>query len=157
MYSYCWTAGDQLHWALQQLSAYYDRFRMQLSSSNGHKVQLLMRIVNQLLRIVCPTPPGGSDAPKQASNGAIHTMQPSGPPKNGEQGGQAGPSKPSNDAAGGATSTAEAARVTTVNEFLFSSRLDNVNLFPLLTWMKETKLLFKVTYEAHLMHFSPSA
>lgn len=120
------SAGWHLACAQRQVSAYLERFRAVLSPSNAQQVQLLLRVAAALLarlagrgrRGAAAAAPGASAAEAEAA--AAATAQ-------GPRGGGGG-----------------GACVCRVNQLLFDLGLDNINMFHLLRWIRETKFAFKV-------------
>jgi hypothetical protein len=97
------------------VSGYHERFRAALSPANAQQVLLLLRVAAALLaRLAGRRPRDAAPA------------------------GGAGPEEAA--AAAGAAGTC----AVRVNELLFDLGLDNINLFQLLRWVKETKFSFKV-------------
>ncbi|KAK9843489.1 hypothetical protein WJX81_005623 [Elliptochloris bilobata] len=103
--------------SLRALSAYHKRFRGCLAPGNSQHIQTLTLLARTLL----------------------DTLE-KGLPSTKPRAGQLGP-----PATTGGNPTAAPARVLTVNDFLFATGLDNINLFQLLRYLRESKVLFKVS------------
>ncbi|KXZ56265.1 hypothetical protein GPECTOR_1g231 [Gonium pectorale] len=110
--------AEQLRAAGRQLAAYFARFQSCLSPANARNVQLLIRITAALQRAVAPPP-----EPPSAAAGA-----------EGAEGGGGSP---------GASGAAQV-QIAGCTDFLSSLRLEHLNLFPLLSWVRETRLVMKV-------------
>ena len=116
----CALTARALAAARRQAAAYYDRFRRALSPANSQQVQLLLRVAGALLDKLAAAPAAGAAA---------------------AQGGGAGVG----GADGGGGSGNGGARAVRVNELLFELGLDNINMFHLLRWVKESKFAFKAS------------
>lgn len=111
-------AAEQLSSCVAQLSGYFDRYKARLNPANAAQLQQLSRLASLFL-----------DCLRQHSSGPGSTVQ------------QATPAAPSSTAAG----AAPGCRVLTCSRFLIELSIDNINLFPLLEWLRESKVLFKVS------------
>jgi hypothetical protein len=100
------------------VAAYYERFRAVLSPANAQQVQLLLRVTAALLGRLSRAAGGGGGG--------------------GAAGVAAAPARPQPAEAGGG------ACATRVNALLFELGLDNINMFQLLRWIKDSKFGFKV-------------
>ena len=98
--------------AKKQIQAYRDRFKSHFGPTNARNVQMLLRLMEALLRSF-----GGK-----------------------EPGGDAGSSRPR-----GAPGGSGSARILSVNAFLSETGMDNINIFKLAEFVRETKLFFKVS------------
>jgi hypothetical protein len=123
-------SGWQLASAQRQVSAYFERFRRLLNPANAQQVQLLLRVAAALLGRLARGGGGGGGSGGGGGGGS-----------GGGGGGSGGPAAAAEEGGGGGGGGACAVRV---NALLFEVGLDNVNLFHLLRWVKETKFAFKV-------------
>ncbi|KAG2440974.1 hypothetical protein HXX76_003827 [Chlamydomonas incerta] len=128
----------QLATAKRQLAAYFERFQLRLSPGNARSLQLLLRLAAALERSLAPPPPAAAAAAPAASPPA-----PGQPP-------QAQPqphhhhNQQQSQAAEAAAAAAAMAVVVPVGEFLVGAGLEHVNLFPLLSWARDSRLVMKV-------------
>jgi chromosome transmission fidelity protein 1 len=116
----CGVTGAQLASVQRQAAAYHERFKGVLSPPTARQVQLLLKVVGALLGWLAGRGGGGG-------GGGGEKRERQGSPPAGGGGGEGG-------------------GAMRVNQLLFDSGLDNINLFELLRWMKETKFVFKVRF-----------
>ncbi len=127
-----WKAESNHIVCCRQLSAYFARFESRLTPANARHVQLLLRVVSALQRAL--EPPLQQQEEEQGAEA-------DGDQRRG-RGGAAGTAKqqqpgPEAEGAGGGGCLA-------VLDFLVGCHLDHINLFPLLRWVRESKLVMKV-------------
>jgi chromosome transmission fidelity protein 1 len=108
-------AAEQLAACLAQLAGYFDRYKARLSPGNASQLQQLRRLAATLHECLMP----GSAASQHAASA-----------------GGAG--------ASGGRGAAAPCQVLSCSRFLIELSLDSINLFPLLAWIRESKVLFKV-------------
>jgi chromosome transmission fidelity protein 1 len=124
--------GAQLLACQAAIRGYLQRFSGVLAAANAQQLQLVLKVVAALLRGLDPF--------------TAHQQQQQQQDQLGFSGNQRQPGAAAVPGRGGAggSAPAVAARVCRVNDVLLDLGLDNVNLFPLLTWMREHKMVFKV-------------
>jgi chromosome transmission fidelity protein 1 len=105
-----------------QLSGYFDRYKARLNLANAAQLQQLSRLASLFL-----------DCLRQHSSGPGNTAH------------QATLAAPSSSSSSSAAGAAPGCRVLTCSRFLIDLSIDNINLFPLLEWLRESKVLFKVS------------
>ena len=86
-----------------QVLAYYNRFKNMFKPSNDRSVQMLLRLMDALLKCF------------SVSSGSVHSVFP------------------------------EKTGILTVNDFLSKTGIDNINIFKLSEFVRESKLFFKVS------------
>ncbi|GAB4815219.1 hypothetical protein N2152v2_002265 [Parachlorella kessleri] len=111
-----------------QLAAYFDRFRAQLAPGNAVHLQTLQRVIATLCRYL------------DSSTTSNHAQQPAG--TNSQQ--HSVPMGCAVGGKGGGMPMEAAVVVLTVNDFLLQSGLDNINLFRLVRYIRESKAVYKV-------------
>ncbi|PRW20458.1 putative ATP-dependent RNA helicase DDX11 [Chlorella sorokiniana] len=111
--------------AHRQLSAYFQRFQSRLAPGNCRHIQTLARCAQVLSRAASGALPL---APASAPGGSSAAL-----PSGGDGG-----------SGGGNTAAASGGVVLTVNDFLLQTGLDNLNLFKLVSYVRESKAVYKI-------------
>ncbi|GIL75953.1 hypothetical protein Vretifemale_5646 [Volvox reticuliferus] len=112
---------EQLKIATRQLSAYFSRFQLRLSPTSARNVQLLMRLVSSLQRCL-----------EQQLQVQVSEQRPNDTVVAAEGAGTSGAC-----CSGGV-------EVLGTHDFLLATRMEHMNLFPLLSWVRESRLVMKV-------------
>jgi len=112
----------QLRAAHSQVAGYYGRFRGRMAPGNARHVQTLLHLAVCFLRALRGEPP----APAEAGGGG-DALPPQPPPL-----------RPASGQEGGAS-------LHSVNAFLSDLNIDGVNLFRLVRYCRESKVLFKMS------------
>lgn len=120
-------AGWHLASVQRQVTAYYERFRPLLNPANAQRLQLLLKVTRALASSLdaglCQQPGNvvpTSGAEPSASQGMPMRQQQLPPHRQREP------------------------RVSTVNALLFELGLDDVNMFVLIQWLRDNRMVFKV-------------
>jgi chromosome transmission fidelity protein 1 len=116
-------AAEQLASGLVQLSGYFERYKARLSPGNAAQLQQLRRLASAFEECLRPGSAAGQPAAAAAAAAAA---------------GSGGSSSSGGSPAGHC-------QVLTCSRFLIELSLDSINLFPLLAWVRDSKVLFKVS------------
>jgi chromosome transmission fidelity protein 1 len=133
----------QIDAAAAAIAAYMRRYQTQLSGKNLYYINILSAVLAKVRKVLCPK------APKAAPAVAAAAI-PSAPAPSIDAAGAVGSKAISTTTAATSSSTASSTAGTTtsstltVNDFLFKSGLDSVNLFKLKRHITETNLVNKI-------------
>jgi hypothetical protein len=125
----------QLGAAATALAAYLDRFRTRLSAGNRRHLQTMLLLARSFLKAVdgASASPACSAASASASASASTSAA------------SASASASTSAAAAAAVAANPVSRILRLNAFLFEAGIDNINLIRLQRYVRDSKVLFKVS------------
>lgn len=131
-----WTTERYCTACCRQLSGYFARFESRLTPANARQVQLLLRVVSALQRALGPT------MQQQERDGERHAQ--AGGEQGRGKGGATSTTKQQQEQPGAGADGVGGGGCLAVVDFMVACHLDHINLFPLLRWVRESKLVMKV-------------